>query len=77
MQAVAPFRGEGRVGPAEPQEVGVQEVDGRVPLALAEAPEIDGVVRVSGRGASALPVGEFADVMVTGASDYDLEARLA
>ena len=43
----------------------------------ADAPEIDGVVRVTGRGASALPVGEFADVMVTGASEYDLEARLA
>ena len=38
---------------------------------------IDGVVRVTGRGAPALTVGEFADVMVTGASDYDLEARLA
>jgi ribosomal protein S12 methylthiotransferase len=43
----------------------------------ADAPEIDGVVRVTGRGAPALPVGEFADVRVAGASDYDLEARLA
>jgi ribosomal protein S12 methylthiotransferase len=43
----------------------------------ADAPEIDGVVRVTGRGAAALPVGEFADVRITAASEYDLEARLA
>jgi len=40
-----------------------------------DAPEIDGVVRL--RGAAALRVGEFADVEITGASTYDLEARLA
>jgi hypothetical protein len=34
-------------------------------------------VTVKGRGAAALPVGEFADVVITGASEYDLEARLA
>jgi ribosomal protein S12 methylthiotransferase len=40
-----------------------------------DAPEIDGVIRVS-RGA-ALKVGEFAEVEITGASTYDLQARLA
>ena len=36
-----------------------------------EAPEIDGVVNVS----LDLPVGEFADVTVTGALGPDLEAK--
>jgi ribosomal protein S12 methylthiotransferase len=40
-----------------------------------DAPEIDGVVRL--RGAAALQAGEFADVVITGAGTYDLEARLA
>jgi len=39
-----------------------------------DAPEIDGVVRI--RGGSKLKVGEFADVEVTGADTYDLEARI-
>ncbi len=57
----------------------VDSIDGDVAIARSEAdaPEIDGVVRVKGKGAAALPVGEFADVQVTGASEYDLEARLA
>jgi ribosomal protein S12 methylthiotransferase len=40
-----------------------------------DAPEIDGVVRIAGGGR--LQVGEFADVTVIGADDYDLEASLA
>jgi ribosomal protein S12 methylthiotransferase len=43
----------------------------------ADAPDIDGVVRIRGRGAASLPVGEFAEVTITAASEYDLEARLA
>jgi len=39
-----------------------------------DAPEIDGVVRIA--RAAQLRVGEFADVIVTGAGAYDLEARL-
>jgi ribosomal protein S12 methylthiotransferase len=39
-----------------------------------EAPEIDGVVRV--RGGGKLEVGNFADVELTAADTYDLEARL-
>jgi ribosomal protein S12 methylthiotransferase len=43
----------------------------------ADAPEIDGVVRVRGRGTGKLAVGDFADVTITAASEYDLEARVA
>jgi ribosomal protein S12 methylthiotransferase len=39
-----------------------------------EAPEIDGIVRV--RGGSRLEVGEFAEVEITAAGTYDLEARI-
>jgi ribosomal protein S12 methylthiotransferase len=53
----------------------VDAVDGDVAIARSEgdAPEIDGVVRIAAGGR--LAVGEFADVTVTGASDYDLEAH--
>ena len=58
-------------------QVLVDAIDGDFAIArsVADAPEIDGVVRV--RGGSKLPVGEFADVVVTGSDTYDLEARLA
>ena len=57
----------------------VDAIEGDLAIARSEAdaPEIDGVVRIKGQGAAGLPVGEFADVKVTKASDYDLEARLA
>jgi ribosomal protein S12 methylthiotransferase len=41
---------------------------------MADAPEIDGVVRIVKGGK--LPVGEFADVTITGSSDHDLEAKV-
>ncbi|MGE5625526.1 MAG: 30S ribosomal protein S12 methylthiotransferase RimO [Bacillota bacterium] len=52
----------------------VDQVEGDVALArsFADAPEIDGVVRIA--KAQALKAGRFADVKVTGAADYDLEA---
>jgi ribosomal protein S12 methylthiotransferase len=55
----------------------VDALEGDVAIARSEgdAPEIDGIVRIEAGGN--LAVGEFADVMVTGASDYDLEARPA
>jgi ribosomal protein S12 methylthiotransferase len=53
------------------------EKDAAVARGESDAPEIDGVVRIKGRGAVKLPVGEFAEVIVTAASEYDLEARLA
>ena len=41
----------------------------------ADAPEIDGTVRIA--GGAALPVGAFARVTITAASEHDLQARLA
>jgi ribosomal protein S12 methylthiotransferase len=41
----------------------------------ADAPEIDGIVRVA--GGDCLAVGSFARVIVTGASGHDLDARIA
>jgi ribosomal protein S12 methylthiotransferase len=41
----------------------------------ADAPEIDGVVRI--KRAKALKVGDWADVEITSADEYDLHARLA
>ena len=49
--------------------------DGAVARSMADAPEIDGTVRISD-GASLKP-GQFADVHVTGASEHDLQARLS
>jgi len=40
----------------------------------ADAPEIDGVVRIENAGK--LKVGDWAEVEITGADDYDLSARL-
>ena len=55
----------------------VDAIEGDVAIARSEsdAPEIDGVVRIKGIDAASLPVGEFADVKITAAFDYDLEAR--
>jgi len=55
----------------------VDAIEGDVAIARSEAdaPEIDGVVRV--RGGAKLPVGEFAEVVVTGSDTYDLAAKLA
>jgi ribosomal protein S12 methylthiotransferase len=40
----------------------------------ADAPEIDGVVRIARAGK--LAVGEFAEVEITGSSEHDLEAKI-
>ncbi|HUX73138.1 MAG TPA: 30S ribosomal protein S12 methylthiotransferase RimO [Steroidobacteraceae bacterium] len=55
----------------------VDRIDGTAALARssADAPEIDGLVRIA-QGAQ-LAVGEFADVQITGAGAYDLEAKRA
>jgi ribosomal protein S12 methylthiotransferase len=55
----------------------VDAIDGNTAIArsVADAPEIDGVVRIS-RGGK-LPVGEFAEVEIIGSSEHDLDARLA
>ncbi len=64
-----------RVG--ETLTVLVDSHDGNTAIArsAADAPEIDGTVRIA-NGAS-LPAGAFARVNVTGASEHDLHARLA
>ena len=53
----------------------VDAIDGShaVARSAGDAPEIDGVVRIL-RGAK-LPVGEFVDVLITGSTAYDLEAK--
>jgi ribosomal protein S12 methylthiotransferase len=48
--------------------------DGAIARSMADAPEIDGVVRI-GDGASLKP-GQFAEVTIVGASEHDLQARL-
>jgi ribosomal protein S12 methylthiotransferase len=42
----------------------------------ADAPDIDGVVHIRGRGVGELRGGEFADIEITGSGRYDLEAQL-
>ena len=58
-------------------QVLVDHVDSDVATArsMADAPEIDGIVTVTGGGR--LRVGDFAQVTVTGADAHDLTARLA
>ena len=55
----------------------VDRIDGDVAVARSssDAPEIDGVVRF--RRSRQLAVGDWAEVTITRASDYDLEARIA
>jgi ribosomal protein S12 methylthiotransferase len=50
------------------------EDDAAIARSASDAPEIDGTVRIEGGGR--LKVGEFADVRITRAGAYDLEARL-
>jgi ribosomal protein S12 methylthiotransferase len=56
-------------------QVLIDRMEGHVAIArsASDAPEIDGVVRVL--GAQDLKVGDMADVRITKASAYDLEAR--
>jgi ribosomal protein S12 methylthiotransferase len=54
----------------------VDTIDGETAIArsTADAPEIDGVVRIA--GARALAAGDWADVKIVSADAYDLRARL-
>jgi ribosomal protein S12 methylthiotransferase len=56
-------------------QVLIDRVEGDVGVArsASDAPEIDGCVRIV--GGNRLKVGDFAEVRITGASAYDLEAR--
>jgi ribosomal protein S12 methylthiotransferase len=55
----------------------VDDHEGKTAIArsAADAPEIDGTVRIA--NGAALPVGTFASVVVSGTSEHDLRARLA
>ena len=57
-------------------QVLVDRVEGATAIArsTSDAPEIDGTVRI--RGAKKLAVGDWAQVRVTKAGAYDLEAQL-
>ncbi|MFO1409832.1 MAG: 30S ribosomal protein S12 methylthiotransferase RimO [Steroidobacteraceae bacterium] len=74
-QAISAARLAARVGTR--LRVLVDRVEDGVAIARGpgDAPEIDGIVRIA-RG-SKLKVGEFASVVITESSAYDLEARLA
>jgi len=74
-QAISRERLAKRIGREE--TVLVDAVDGTKAVARSrgDAPEIDGVVRIS--RAAGLAVGEFARVKITGADDYDLKATPA
>jgi ribosomal protein S12 methylthiotransferase len=49
------------------------ETNSAIGRLYSQAPDIDGVVKI--KGASNLVPGEFVDVMITGAGEYDLNAR--
>ncbi|MDS4025503.1 MAG: 30S ribosomal protein S12 methylthiotransferase RimO [Candidatus Contendobacter sp.] len=51
------------------------EEGGAVARSTADAPEIDGVVHI--KNGAALPVGEFAEVRIADADEYDLYAELS
>jgi len=55
----------------------IDAIDGNMAVARssADAPEIDGVVRIANGGK--LATGTFAKVVVTGADAHDLDARIA
>ena len=74
-QAISAARLARRVGSR--MRVLVDRIDGQVAVARGpgDAPEIDGVVRV--RPGGRLKVGDFADVEITAADAYDLDARVA
>jgi ribosomal protein S12 methylthiotransferase len=77
QQKISARRLAARVGRRMQVLVDAHDEDGAVARSEADAPEIDGVVRIRGAAARRLPVGEFAEVVVTGSSEYDLEARVA
>ena len=70
----------GKVG--RKMQVLIDAIDSEADVAIArsfsDAPEIDGTVRIAGVRASAkaLKVGSLADVRITAAGAYDLEARI-
>jgi ribosomal protein S12 methylthiotransferase len=76
QQAISKARLAARVGLT--MRVLVDRIEARTAIArsAADAPEIDGSVRITGKGISKLGPGEFAEVVTTAATAYDLKARL-
>ena len=70
---ISAARLERRVGRRCRVLVDAVEPDAAIARSAGDAPEIDGIVRV--RGGGKLKVGEFAEVEITAAGTYDLEAR--
>jgi len=76
QQAISAARLQARVG--TDMKVLVDRIESRTAIArsAADAPEIDGTVRITGKGVNKLRPGEFAEVTATAATAYDLKARL-
>jgi len=72
--AISAARLNARVGQRVRVLVDAVERGAAIARSAGEAPEIDGIVRV--RGGGKLKVGEFAEVQITAAGTYDLEARM-
>jgi len=72
--AISAARLKRRVGSHMRVLVDATEDGAAIARSAADAPEIDGVVRIA--GARGLAVGDWADVMIVGADAYDLSARL-
>jgi ribosomal protein S12 methylthiotransferase len=70
---ISAARLQARVGRVCRVLVDAVEPDTAIARSAGDAPEIDGIVRV--RGGGQLKVGEFAEVQITAAGTYDLEAR--
>ncbi len=64
-----------RVGTTMSVLVDGHEEGAAIARSAADAPEIDGIVRIAGGGR--LPIGEFARVAITSASGHDLRAKIA
>jgi ribosomal protein S12 methylthiotransferase len=76
QQVISAARLQARVG--TDMKVLVDRIESRTAIArsAADAPEIDGTVRITGKGVNKLRPGEFAEVTATAATAYDLKARL-
>ena len=73
-RAISAARLRARIGQRMRVLVDSVEKDTAIARSAADAPEIDGVVRVT--GSRRLAAGDWAEVKITGAGDYDLSARL-
>jgi ribosomal protein S12 methylthiotransferase len=70
-------RSSARVGRRLKVLVDALDAQGAIARSEADAPEIDGIVRITGPGAEKLRPGDFAAVEITRADTYDLAGRLA